>query len=64
MSEEANYIEDLISQGPSSIKNFRQDLPYKNKVISAILVNLICLHVVEMIYTEKGVYYQLNNPGE
>ncbi len=54
----------MKSQGPSSIENFGQDLPYKKKVISVILVNLISLHVVEMIYTEKGVYYQLNDPEE
>ena len=54
----------LESEGPSSIGNFVQDLPYRKKVISIILVNLISLHVVEMMFTEKGVYYQLSDPEE
>lgn len=49
----------LKSHGPGSIEDFCQELPYKKRIISNMLVNLISLHIIEMIFTEKGVFYQL-----
>jgi len=54
----------MESSGPGSIEDFCQDLPFRKKIISSILVNLISLDVIDMIFTEKGVFYQLSEQPE
>lgn len=57
--KEKVLLDFLRSNGPGSIEDFCMELPYKKKTISLMLVNLVSLDILEMIFTEKGVYYQL-----
>jgi len=60
-SEKEKILLDYLgSNGPGTLEDFCLELPFKKKIISVMLVNLVSLNVVEMIFTEKGVFYQLS----
>lgn len=62
--KEQSVLDYLQAEGPSSIDSLSQGVGLKKRIISAILVNLVSLNVVQMIFTEKGEFYSLAEKPE
>lgn len=57
-NEEA-VLDYLELNGPSSLHSISLGAGLKKRIVSTILVNLVSLHVIQMIFTEKGEFFKL-----
>lgn len=64
-SEKEQAVLDCLKvEGTASLEMVSQGVGMKKRITSAILVNLVSLHVVQMIFTEKGEFYRLSEKPE